>query len=52
MSMASSMHIRSRLVNLRVNSKSRCVDGLFANDDFSVFVDEDEVAHADLGEMS
>jgi len=46
------MHIRSRLVNLRVNGKSRRVDGLFADDDFAVFVDEDEVAHANLGEVS
>jgi hypothetical protein len=51
-SMASGVHIRPCLVDFRVDGKSRCVDGLFADDDFSVFVDEDEVAHADLGKVS
>jgi hypothetical protein len=50
--MASGVHIRPCLVDFRVDGKSRCVDGLFANNDFSVFVDEDEVAHADLGKVS
>jgi hypothetical protein len=52
MSVASGVHIRPRLVDFRVDGESRCVDGLFADDDFSVFVDENEVAHSDLGEMS
>jgi hypothetical protein len=52
MSVTSGVHIRPRLVDFRVDGKSRCVDGLFADDDFSVFVDKDEITHADLGEVS
>jgi hypothetical protein len=42
------MYIRPCLVNLRMNSKSRCVDRLVADDDLAVFVDQNEVAHANL----
>lgn len=51
MSVTSSVLIWSRFVDLRVDGESCCVDGLFADDDFSVFVDEDEIAYADLGEV-
>jgi len=40
-SVTSGVHIRPRLVDFRVDGKSRSVDGLFADDDFSVFVDKD-----------
>jgi len=52
MRVASSVYVRARLVDFRMDGKSRCVDGLLADDDFPVFVDEDEVAYADLGEVS
>jgi hypothetical protein len=52
MSVASGVYIWSRFVDFRVDGESCGVDGLFADYDFSVFVDEDEVAHADLGEVS
>jgi hypothetical protein len=51
-SVASGVYIRTSFVDFRVDGESCCVDGLFADDDFSVFVDEDEVADADLGEVS
>jgi hypothetical protein len=51
-SMARSMHIRPRLVDFRVNGESGCVNGLFAYDDLAIFVDQDEVADADLWEVS
>jgi hypothetical protein len=52
MSVARSVYIWSRFVDFRVDGESRGVDGLFADHHFSIFVDEDEVAHADLGEVS
>jgi hypothetical protein len=51
-SVASGVNFGTRFVDFRVNGKSCGVDGLIADYDFSVFVDEDEVADADLGEMS
>ena len=50
--MARSMYIRPRLVDLGMNSKSRCVDRLVADYDLAVFVDQDEIAHANLREVS
>jgi hypothetical protein len=47
-SMARSMHVGSRLVDFRVDGESGCVNGLFAYDDLAIFVDQDEVADADL----
>jgi hypothetical protein len=52
MSVTSSVYFRSCFVDFGVDGESRCVNGLFANYDFSVFVDKDKVAHADLGEVS
>ena len=52
MSVTSSVHIWSRFVDLRVDGESCGVDGLFADYDFSIFVDEDEVAYANLREVS
>jgi hypothetical protein len=51
-SMARSMHVGSRLVNLRMNGESGCINGLFAYDDLAIFVDQDEVVDADLGKVS
>jgi hypothetical protein len=52
MSVTSSVYFRSRFVDFGVDGEGRCVDGLFANYDFSVFVDKDKVAHSDLREVS
>jgi hypothetical protein len=46
--MARSMHVRPRLVDLRVNGESRCVDRLLAYDDLAIFIHQDEIADADL----
>jgi hypothetical protein len=51
-SVTSGVNIGSRFVDFRVDGESCGVDGFFADYDFSVFVDEDEVANADLGEVS
>lgn len=51
MSVTGSVHIRSGLVDLGMDGESCGVDGFVADDDFAVFVDEDEVADADEGEV-
>lgn len=51
-SVASGVNFGARFVDFGVYGESCGVDGLFADHDFSVFVDEDEVADADLGEVS
>ena len=43
MRMARSVNIRPRLMNLRVDRERSGVDGLVADDDFAVFVDQDQV---------
>ncbi|KJR90047.1 uncharacterized protein SPSK_06589 [Sporothrix schenckii 1099-18] len=45
---AGGMHVRPRLVDFRVDGKRGGIDGLAALDDDAVFVDENEVGHADL----
>jgi hypothetical protein len=52
MSVASGVYFGTRLVNFRVDGESCGVDGLFADYDFSIFVNEDEVAYANLREVS
>jgi hypothetical protein len=52
MRVAGSVDVRTRFVDFGMDGEGCCVDGLFAFYDFTVFVDEDEVAHADLGEVS
>jgi hypothetical protein len=47
-SMARGMDVRPRLVDLRVNGESGCVDGFLAYDDLAIFVHQDEIADADL----
>jgi hypothetical protein len=46
------MYIRPCLVNLRMDRKSRRVDGLITYHDLTIFIDQDEVAHADLRKVS
>ena len=50
--MARSMYIRPCLMNLRMDRKSRCVDRLIANYDLAIFVYQNEIAHANLREVS
>lgn len=52
MRVASGVHVWPCLVDLRVDCESCCVDGFIAYHDFAVFVDEDEVTDADLGEVA
>jgi hypothetical protein len=47
-SMARSVDVRSRLVDLRVDGESRCVNGLFADHDLTIFIHQNEIADADL----
>lgn len=49
--MARCMYIRPCLVNLRMDRKGRCVDRLITNYDLAIFVDQNEIAHADLREV-
>jgi hypothetical protein len=51
-SMARSMYIRPCLVDLRMNRKSRRVDRLIANHDLAIFVDQNEIADANLREVA
>lgn len=50
-SVTGSVHVRSGLVDLGVYGEGCGVDGLVADDDFAVFVDEDKVADADESEV-
>lgn len=50
-SVTRSVYIRSGLVDLGMDGEGCGVDGLVADDDFAVFVDEDKVADADEGEV-
>ena len=50
--MARSVHIRPRLVDLGMNRESSRIDGFVADHDLAIFVDENEVADADLREVS
>lgn len=52
MRVAGSVDVRTRFVDFGMDGEGCCVDGLFTFYDLTVFVDEDEVAHADLGEVS
>lgn len=49
--MARSMYIRPCLVDLRMDRKSRCVDRFVADHDLAIFVNQNEIAHADLREV-
>ena len=51
-SVTRSMDIRPCLVNLRVYGESSRIDGLIAYHDLAIFIDQNEIAHADLGEVS
>lgn len=51
-SMTRSMYIWSCLVDLRMNRKSRCINRLVADHDLAIFVDQNEIAHANLREVS
>jgi hypothetical protein len=49
---ASGVHVWSRFVDFRMDGESRCIDGFIAYHDFAVFVDKDEIADANLGEVA
>ncbi len=49
--MACSVDVRAGFVDLAVNGEGGGVDGLVADYDVAVFVDEDEVGDGDLGEV-
>lgn len=34
-----------------MDGERRCIDGFVAHDDLAIFVDEDQIAHADKGKM-
>lgn len=51
-SMARSMYIRPSLVDLRMNRKSRRVDRFIANHDLAIFVDQNEIADANLRKVA
>ena len=51
-SMARSMYIRPCLVNLRMDSKSRGINRLVADHDLAIFVDQNEIADANLRKVA
>ena len=46
------MDIRPCLMDLGMNRESCSVDGLIANHDLTILVDQDEIAYADLRKVS
>ena len=46
------MHIRPSFMDFRVNGKSRRIDRLFANHNLAIFIDQNQIADADLREVS
>jgi hypothetical protein len=51
MRMTRRVDVRAGFVNLTVDRKGGGIDGFVANDDVTIFVHEDEVRDADLGEV-